>query len=127
MNILIDTHTLLWFLNDSDQLSTKAKRIIENPANNISVSIASFWEISIKLSLSKLVLDIPFELLFSETESQGIQILQINKAHLIYLKELPFVHKDPFDRIIVCQGIIEGSVIISIDKVFDRYNAERIW
>jgi len=96
MNILLDTHALLWFLNDDYRLSTKAKRIIENSANNISVSIATFWEISIKLSLSKLVLDIPFELLFEETESQGIQILQINKDHLIYLKELPFIHKDPF-------------------------------
>jgi PIN domain nuclease of toxin-antitoxin system len=57
----------------------------------------------------------------------GIQILQINKEHLIYLKELPFYHNDPFDRIIICQGIVEDSLIISIDEKFDEYKVKRIW
>ncbi|KPA14791.1 twitching motility protein PilT [Candidatus Magnetomorum sp. HK-1] len=127
MKILIDTHTLLWFLSNDVKLSEKAKKIIENSKNDVFVSIASFWEISIKLSLSKLVLDIPFELLFVESENLGIQILQIKKEHLIYLTKLPFFHKDPFDRIIICQGIIEDTAIISIDEKFDEYKVERIW
>ena len=127
MNILIDTHTLLWFLSNDVKLSEKAKKRIENSQNNVFVSIASFWEISIKLSLSKLILDIPFELLFDESEKLGIQILQIKKDHLIYLKKLPFFHKDPFDRIIICQGMIENFDIISIDEKFDEYKVKRIW
>jgi len=127
MNILIDTHTLLWFLSNDVKLSEKAKKIIENSKNNVFVSIASFWEISIKLSLSKLIIDIPFELLFDETEKLGIKILQIKKDHLIYLKKLPFFHKDPFDRIIICQGIKENFDIISIDEKFDEYKVKRIW
>ena len=127
MKILIDTHTLLWFLSNDVKLSEKAKKIIENSKNDVFVSIASFLEISIKLSLSKLLLDIPFELLFVESENLGIQILQIKKEHLIYLTKLPFFHKDPFDRIIICQGIIEDTAIISIDEKFDEYKVERIW
>jgi PIN domain nuclease of toxin-antitoxin system len=127
MNVLIDTHTLLWFLSNDVKLSEKAKKIIQNSNNDVFVSIASFWEISIKLSLSKLILDIPFELLFDESDKLGIQILQIKKEHLIYLKELPFYHNDPFDRIIICQGIIEDSLIISIDEKFDEYKVKRIW
>ncbi|MBF0120920.1 MAG: type II toxin-antitoxin system VapC family toxin [Desulfobacterales bacterium] len=127
MKIIIDTHTLLWFLNNDKKLSKKAKKIIENTSNDLFISIASFWEISIKLSLSKLVLDIPFKLLFDESEKLNIKILHIKKEHLITLTELPFIHRDPFDRIIVSQGIFEGYVIISIDKIFDKYKIKRIW
>jgi len=66
-------------------------------------------------------------LLFDETEKLGIKILQIKKDHLIYLKKLPFFHKDPFDRIIICQGIKENFDIISIDEKFDEYKVKRIW
>lgn len=96
-----------------------------NSNNDVFISIASFWEISIKLSLAKLALDIPFELLFDESEKLNMSILNVKKEHLVCLKELPFIHKDPFDRMIACQSIVENYTLVSIDKIFDDYNIER--
>jgi len=127
MKIIIDTHVLLWFTIDDDNLSEKARRTIENSSNDVFVSIASFWEIAIKLSLSKLALDIPFELLFDEAEKLNISILNIKKEHLIRLEKLPFIHKDPFDRVIACQSIVEEYTLVSIDKIFDEYKIKRVW
>ena len=98
-----------------------------NSNNDVFISIASFWEISIKLSLSKLALDIPFELLFDESEKLNMSILNVKKEHLVCLKELPFIHKDPFDRMIACQSIVENYTLVSIDKIFDDYKIERFW
>ena len=98
-----------------------------NSNNDVFISIAIFWEISIKLSLSKLALDIPFELLFDESEKLNMSILNVKKEHLVCLKELPFIHKDPFDRMIACQSIVENYTLVSIDKIFDDYNIERFW
>ena len=127
MKILIATHALLWFFSNHDDLSEKARRAIENSSNDVFVSIASFWEISIKLSLSKIALDIPFELLFDESEKLDISILNVKKEHLICLKELPFIHRDPFDRMIASQSIVEDYTLVSIDKIFDEYKIKRVW
>ncbi len=127
MKLIIDTHTLLWFFSNHDDLSEKARRAIENSSNDVFISIASFWEISIKLSLAKIALDIPFELLFEEAEKLDISILNVKKEHLICLKELPFIHRDPFDRMIACQSIVEDYTLVSIDKIFDKYKIQRVW
>ncbi|MFZ4524551.1 MAG: type II toxin-antitoxin system VapC family toxin [Chlorobium sp.] len=127
MKIIIDTHVLLWFFSNDVNLSEKARETIANSSNDVFISIASFWEISIKLSLSKLVLDIPFEVLFDESEKLNISILNVKKEHLARLKELPFIHKDPFDRMIICQSIVENYTLVSIDKIFDEYKIERFW
>jgi len=126
MNILLDTHALLWLLNDDDRLSEKAKTTIGNPNNKVLVSIVSFWEIAIKMSLSKLVLDVPFECLFEECETLNIGILRIDRLHLIPLRELPFFHRDPFDRLIICQAIVEDCTLVSADKMFDLYQLEKM-
>ena len=127
MKIIVDTHALLWFFSNDINLSEKARETIVNSNNDVFISIASFWEISIKLSLSKLALDIPFELLFDESERLNMSILNVKKEHLVCLKELPFIHKDPFDRMIACQSIVENYTLVSIDKIFDDYNIERFW
>ena len=127
MNLLIDTHTLLWLFSNDDRLSEKARTAIENQNNYVFVSIASFWEISIKLSLSKLDLDIPFERLFDEAEQLNIDILNINKQHLLQLKSLDFIHRDPFDRIIICQAIVENYTLVSTDKIFEQYKVKTLW
>ena len=75
----------------------------------------------------KLALDIPFELLFDESEKLNMSILNVKKEHLVCLKELPFIHKDPFDRMIACQSIVENYTLVSIDKIFDDYKIERFW
>ena len=127
MKIIVDTHALLWFFSNDINLSEKARETIVNSNNDVFISIASFWEISIKLSLSKLALDIPFELLFDESEKLNMSILNVKKEHLVCLKELPFIHKDPFDRMIASQSIVENYTLASIDKIFDDYNIERFW
>jgi PIN domain nuclease of toxin-antitoxin system len=117
---------MLWLFDDDDRLSKNAKEIITDPENRIFISIASFWEIAIKMSLSKLVLDIPFEKLFDECEKLDFNILNISKRHLLFLKTLPFVHRDPFDRLIVCQAIIENCTLVSADRAFLEYNIKTI-
>jgi PIN domain nuclease of toxin-antitoxin system len=117
---------MLWLFDDDDRLSENAKEIITDPENRIFISIASFWEIAIKMSLSKLVLDIPFEKLFDECEKLDFNILNISKRHLLFLKTLPFVHRDPFDRLIVCQAIIENCTLVSADRAFLEYNIKTI-
>jgi PIN domain nuclease of toxin-antitoxin system len=72
-------------------------------------------------------LDIPFELLFDETEKLDISILNVKKEHLFCLKELPFIHRDPFDRMIASQSIVEDYTLVSIDKIFDEYKIKRVW
>ncbi|MBF0227653.1 MAG: type II toxin-antitoxin system VapC family toxin [Desulfobacterales bacterium] len=127
MKILLDTHAFLWFLSDNDKLSQGTRKVLENSNNDIFISIASFWEISIKLSLSKLILDIPFELLFDEAKDLNIQILHINKEHLMILKELPFHHKDPFDRLLIAQSIQENLTIVTADSYFKSYSVKTLW
>ena len=121
MNYIIDTHIFLWFLQDSDNLSHQSKTTIANIENNIFISIASFWEIAIKLSLEKLVLDISLMKLFEEAKKLNMQILDIKKEHLVILEKLPFIHKDPFDRLIIAQSINENLCLISDDKIFSKY------
>lgn len=127
MKILMDTHTMLWFFSDDDKLSGAAKQAIENRDNTVAVSIASFWEIAIKMSLKKLVIDVSFERLFQECDALDIDILKIDKAHLSQLGELPYIHRDPFDRLIISKAMVEGYTLASADGIFPRYNIQVIW
>ena len=128
MKYLFDTHTLLWFLNGDQKLSDKARHLIESPHNTKFLSIASLWEIAIKVSLRKLVLDKPFERLFPEQlYFNRIEILDIRVNDLITLTTLPFHHRDPFDRLIIAQALVENIPIISVDTAFDAYGISREW
>ena len=128
MKYLLDTHTLLWFLQGEKKLSDKARRLIDSPRNSKFLSIVSLWEIAIKVSLGKLVLDKPFERLFPEQlYFNRIEVLDITVDSLIKLTTLPFHHRDPFDRLIIAQALVEGLPIISTDTVFDAYEISREW
>ena len=128
MKYLLDTHTLLWFLKGDKKLSDKSRRLIDNPHNKKFLSIASLWEITIKVSLGKLVLDKPFEKLFPEQlHFNRIEILDITVDSLIKLTTLPFHHRDPFDRLIIAQSFVEGLPVIGVDTVFDAYGINREW
>ena len=128
MKYLLDTHTLLWFLQGDKKLSDKARRLIDNPSNKKFLSIASLWEIAIKMSLGKLVLDKSFERLFPEQlYFSRIEILDITVDSLIKLTTLPFHHRDPFDRLIIAQALVEGIPIIGADAAFDAYGISREW
>jgi len=131
MRYLIDTHAFLWFSSGSIELSQKAKEIILDKDNEILISIASLWEISIKTSIGKLEISGEYESIIDDVTGNGIEILPINFAHTVVQNKLPFHHRDPFDRIIIAQAIVENINLISKDEIFDVYLLEtsikRIW
>ena len=127
MMYLLDTHTLLWYLNDDQQLPLYAKKSIEDTANDILISIASLWEIEIKASLGKLVLRASVEKIHAVATQQGMRILPISVEHLIQLRGLPFHHRDPFDRLLIAQAITEKADIISGDQFFPLYPVRIVW
>ena len=127
MNILLDTHTFLWYLEDSKQLSSKAAEIIEDRSNSLCLSIASLWEISIKLGLGKLSLQNSFSELEEVLQQLKIEVLPITFSDTECYLNLPLHHRDPFDRILVAQAINHSLVLISRDVAFDAYDLQRLW
>ena len=121
MNYLLDTHTFLWFINDDEQLSGKAINAIADPDAIKYISMASLWEIAIKLNIGKLVLDIPYKALRQQIDINGFELLHIAFEHTTELSTLNHHHGDPFDRIIISQALIENLTVISKDKNFAKY------
>lgn len=128
MNLLLDTHALLWFLNDDPLLSATAKGLIEDPANRKFVSIATCWEIAIKVGVRKLDLGEPATtFLPRELASNLFDLLEIKLQHATFIESLPPHHRDPFDRLLVAQATIESIPIVSADAAFDPYGVNRLW
>lgn len=128
MRFLLDTHSLLWFLAGDSSLTERARRTIENPEHDILASIASLWEVAIKHSLGKLPLAQPFEELFPHHLSlNSIALLAIRLDHVAQVSSLPFHHRDPFDRLLVAQALVEEIPVLSGDEALDAYGVERIW
>jgi PIN domain nuclease of toxin-antitoxin system len=127
MRILIDTQAFIWFVENDKQLPSKIKRELEDSENSIIISIASLWEMSIKMTLDKLQLGCDIEEMINRVYRNGFEILPILPEHIIKLSTLTYFHRDPFDRIIISQGLTENMVIISSDKIFDNYGAKREW
>ncbi|MCP9765796.1 type II toxin-antitoxin system VapC family toxin [Lacihabitans soyangensis] len=120
---LLDTHALIWFNNGDDRLSEKVKKIIENEKSEIFVSMASFFEITIKLKLGKLQLRDSIEKFFEDAKAHLIQILPISENHLFEYQNIPLIenHRVPFDRLIIATASFEKLSLISIDKNFEEY------
>jgi len=127
MQYLLDTHTLLWFLEGNEQLPDHLREEIENTNNACFISIASLWEISIKLTLGKLTLQFPFSKLSSYLEENTIELLPINFIHPEQLGQLDLHHRDPFDRIIIAQGITENLTVLTRDEHFNPYPVNQFW
>lgn len=131
MNLLLDTHTFLWFTSGSDEIPKSMIDLIENPNNTSFVSLASLWEISIKNSLGKLQIKNNFSKILEDVEGNKLHLLPISFNHIAIQNKLPFIHKDPFDRMILSQAISENINIVSRDEVFDEYlkptTIKRIW
>ncbi|MBK8703399.1 MAG: type II toxin-antitoxin system VapC family toxin [Saprospiraceae bacterium] len=131
MKYLLDTHTFLWFNEGSPELSSYAKAVIEDIENEIFISIASLWEISIKTSLGKLTIAGTYDTVINDVIENEIGVLPINFAHTIIQNKLPFHHRDPFDRMIISQAIVENMDLLSKDEIFDHYLAnthiKRCW
>jgi PIN domain nuclease of toxin-antitoxin system len=128
MNLLLDTHTFLWFIAGDSNLSPKARSAIEDLSNNRYLSMASLWEIAIKVSIDKLTLDEPFETLIPEQLAENsIELLDISLEHTVLISSMPFHHRDPFDRLIAAQAKIEQLTLVSVDTIFDTYGVNRLW
>lgn len=128
MNLLLDTHTLLWFLRDDPSLSAIAKALILDPNNHKFVSVASCWEIAIKATRNKLGLTEPSGVLLGrELPRNRFDLLSIELRHATHVELLPEYHKDPFDRLLVAQSLLETMPIVSVDDKLDPYGVTRLW
>src|SRR5437868_10887579 len=122
MNLLLDTHTMLWFFWDDSLLSSSARSLIEDPANRKLVSIATCWEIAIKVSTGKLTLGEPSSTYLQREITRNLfELLPITLEHVTEVETLPYHHRDPFDRLLIAQAILEKVPIVSIDAAIDPY------
>lgn len=128
MHVLVDTHSFLWFLDGSTELSNNARQVIADINNQVSVSIATLWEIAIKVNIGKLQLTRPFhEFITAQLALTKIEVLSVKLDHLIVVANLPLHHRDPFDRLLIAQAVTENLAIVSKDAIFPRYNVTLIW
>lgn len=128
MKLLLDTHTFLWANIEAERLSLTVKSLLSSGEYELFLSVASPWEIQIKHQLGKLVLAKPVEELVNINRLENnTQLLPIELAHISYLAQLPQHHKDPFDRIIIAQAIIEDMTVVTVDKSFVDYPVQVIW
>ncbi len=126
-NNLLDTHTLLWYIDGNEKISDAARTLIEEKGIVNFVSIISLWEISIKISLGKLEILTPFSNFSQLINENGFEILPISFEDILLLTNLPFHHRDPFDRMLVVQSINNNLKILSRDEILDNYQVNRIW
>ena len=128
MTLLLDTHTLLWFLTNDPKLSARARGAIEDVANETHVSAASLWEVAIKSALGKLTLPATYAEIFPrQLETNGFGLLPITPAHCATLLTLPFHHRDPFDRLLLAQAKTEGLTLVTDDGQFGPYGVAHLW
>src|SRR5205085_10698962 len=127
MIVLLDTHTFIWSDSDPGQLSPQGVTILQDPANTLLMSIASVWEMQIKHQLGKLALTKPIADIIKDQQANRIQLLDIRLEHVLALAGLPTPHKDPFDRMLAAQCIVEGATLLSADAIFSQYPVTVIW
>jgi PIN domain nuclease of toxin-antitoxin system len=125
VRILLDTHVFLWFIAGDSKLDERSQKLIENPATERYLSIASIWEITIKSSLGRLDVPLPVSALVRDhVWTNAIELLAITPEHLDVLHDLPYHHKDPFDRLIIAQALSEGFTLLAKDSAFGDYGLQ---
>ena len=127
MKYLLDTHTVLWSFNEVGKLSKTALDVINDPASKKYVSIASAWELAIKISTGKLVFDGGTDLFYRTAREYGFGLLPIKRSHIKTLETLPLLHRDPFDRILVASAMAEEMSLITADENVPRYDVACLW
>jgi len=125
---ILDTHTLLWLVDRPEKLPITVRSFCENENNELYISIASFWELSIKISIGKIELDNnALTQLKKWCNKNAVTILPISILHCNQVQTLPFHHRDPFDRLIIAQAICDKLNVLTIDEHFSKYNIDVIW
>jgi len=128
MKLLLDTHTFIWWDGEPDRLSPRALALCQQTENELILSVASLWEIQVKLQLGKIELAIPLpRLVESQRQSNGLQLLPVEAAHVFALDALPAVHKDPFDRMLVAQARADDLRIVTKDAAIKEYPVQVEW
>jgi PIN domain nuclease of toxin-antitoxin system len=128
MRVLLDTHTFLWMGDSPERLGERARETLLDPSHNFGLSIASVWELAIKVSLGKLTLAGSLEALVKAGLAHPrIDLIPIELAHVLRVQELPRHHRDPFDRLLVAQALTGAMPIVSRDEALDAYGVLRIW
>jgi PIN domain nuclease of toxin-antitoxin system len=128
VKVLLDTATFLWAATDSPLLSSSAREAVADPDNEVRLSAVSSWEITIKHALGKLVLPKPPETLIPEIrEAYEIATLPLDEESTLQVNRLPDLHRDPFDRMLICQAIVHGLILVTPDEAIRRYPVRTLW
>jgi PIN domain nuclease of toxin-antitoxin system len=128
MRLLLDTSTFLWIIADSVELSAKARELFVDPGNEVYLSSVSAWEIAVKFALGRLPLpESPERFVPAQRSQHGIEPLAIEEEAALHLARLPPLHKDPFDRMLVCQAIVHGLAILTSDELVNQYPVRTAW
>src|SRR5205085_7863072 len=125
MKLLLDTHIFIWWVDQPEKLSPAALSALEDEANELLLSVASVWEMQIKIQLGKLKLSLPLkELINNQLETNDLTVSPVALTHVLALDSLPFHHKDPFDRLLIAQSVEEELTIVTTDSQFSAYSVK---
>jgi PIN domain nuclease of toxin-antitoxin system len=128
MKLLLDTHAFLWFVVNDPKLSPAARTSICDPANEVYVSPASYWEIAIKIGLGKYALQRPYQPFLEDAIAQNdFVVLPVEIKHTAVLTSMVLHHRDPFDRLLIAQALVEQMTMVSNESIFDSYGVQRLW
>ena len=128
MRLLLDTSTFLWIASGSPRLSKHAAQLFSDPANDVFLSAVSAWEIALKHSLGTLRLPAPpIEFIPFQREAHGITALPLTEEDVVYLPKIPKLHRDPFDRMLICQAVMNGLAVLTPDELVSQYPIRTLW
>ena len=128
MNLLLDSHTFIWWRDEPQKLSPTAFAAISHPQNVVFLSVVTVWELQIKIALNKLAIKGGLaNAVQDERQRNGVQILPVQLSHALYLENLPLHHQDPFDRLLISQAMVENMTLISLDRKFPLYPVNLLW
>jgi PIN domain nuclease of toxin-antitoxin system len=128
MRLLLDTHTLIWAVDQPSQLGPAAVVALQDPSNDLLLSVGTIWEIAIKVGLKKLALSLPYRQWMGQAMADlGVSVLPVTVEFADVQAGLPNHHKDPFDRLLVAQAQVENVPLVSVDSIFDQYGITRLW
>lgn len=128
MKALLDTHAFLWWITNDSRLSARALRLVKDPGTSVYLSVASDWEIAIKVGLGKLELsDDLDEFIQDQLTTNRIDVLPVHMNHALFVHKLPKHHRDPFDRLLIAQSLVEGMPLVFSDPLIQHYPVQTFW
>lgn len=128
MKLLLDTHAFIWWFNEPERLSSEVLTVLADQNNDLILSVASVWEMQIKIQAGRMNLTVPLrELVESQEQANGVQVLPVEFGHVLALDALPAHHREPFDRLLIAQANVEDAFLVSSDPVLSKYSVKILW